>query len=56
MNILTNLGKGYLSYVLALIAVVWGIVGMIAGWIEVETGITVIYTGLAVFGIRRAIR
>jgi len=51
-----NLGKGKLSYALALIAVVWGIVGLIAGWNDVETNITVIYAGLAVFGIRRAIR
>jgi len=56
MNILTNLGKGKLSYILSAIAILWGIVGLIAGWIEAETAITVIYAGLAVFGIRRAIK
>ena len=56
MNILTNLGKGYLSYTLSLLAILWGLVGLIAGWIEVETAITVIFSGLAISGIRRAVK
>lgn len=56
MNALINLGKGRLSYFLSVIAVLWGIIGLIAGWIEAEQAIAVIYTGLAIFGIRRAIK
>jgi len=56
MNKIFNLGKGRLSYILAIGAVIYGIVGLIAGLIEPETAIGIIYTGLAVFGIRRAIK
>ena len=52
---LLNIGKGKLSYTLALIAIVWGIVGLMFGWVEVEIAIGIIYAGLAVFGIRRAL-
>ena len=51
-----NIGQGYLSYLLALIAIAWGIVGLVAQWIEPEVGIATIYAGLAIFGIRRAIK
>ena len=55
MNII-NIGQGRLSYALSGLAILWGIVGLIAGWLELEVAITVIYAGLAVFGIRRAIK
>ena len=53
--ILLNIGKGKLSYTLSAIAIIWGIIGWICGWLEAETAITIIYTGLAIFGIRRAL-
>jgi len=56
MNTLLNLGKGKLTNLLALIAVVYGIVGLIFGIGEVEINIAAIYTGATVFGLRRAIK
>ena len=48
--------KGYLTYALAFLAIVWGVVGGLFGWVEWATALPVIWTGLAAFGIRRAIK
>lgn len=47
--------KGYLSYTLAVAAIVYGVVGVAMGWISMEVAVPIIWSGLAVFGIRRAI-
>ena len=47
--------KGYLTYTMAALAIVWGIAGMVMGWSDQETSFTAIWTGLAAFGVRRAI-
>lgn len=47
--------KGYLTYALAALAVTWGIVGYLAGWATPQEAGAAIWTGLAAFGIRRAI-
>lgn len=47
--------KGKLSYILAAAAIVYGVVGVAMGWIDMQTAVPIIWSGLAVFGIRRAI-
>lgn len=50
-----NVYKGKLSYTVAVVAVVWGIVGLVTQWLSVVEAGQAIAAGLAVFGIRRAI-
>ena len=50
-----NFGKGKLTYSLAGLAIVWGVIGWIFGWLENQEALGIIWTALAVFGIRRAI-
>lgn len=50
-----KLGKGYLTYTMAALAILWGLYGWYSGWIDQQTALTAIWGGLAVFGIRRAI-
>lgn len=54
MNILM-LGKGYLTYAMAFSAIVVGISGFVMGILDDKTAITVVWAGLSVFGLRRAI-
>lgn len=51
-----NIGKGYLTYTLAALAVVGAISGYFLGFIEQEIAIQILWAGLAVFGLRRAIK
>jgi len=51
-----NFFKGYLTYTLALIAILWGIIGWIFEWIAPEIALNTIWIGLAAFGIRRALK
>lgn len=48
--------KGKLTYTLAIIAILWGIIGWIFGWLEPERALEIIWVGLAVFGVRRSIK
>ena len=50
-----ELGKGYLSYTLAMITVLGGCTGYLMGTIDASVALTMIWAGLAVFGLRRAI-
>ena len=50
-----NFLKGRLTYGLAVIAILWGVVGLVAGWGESEANLGIVWMGLAAFGIRRAI-
>lgn len=50
-----NLFKGKLTYAMAVVAIVWGVVGYLANWIDSDTAIKVLWGGLTVFGIRRAV-
>ena len=47
--------KGYLSYILALVAIAGAFAGLALGFIEQDTAIQMVWGGLAVFGLRRAI-
>lgn len=51
MNIMT----GYLSYTLAALAVLGGVAGYFMGSLDGTQALTLIWSGLAVFGIRRAL-
>jgi len=51
-----TLFKGKLTYTLAVLAILYAIVGYLLGWINNETALGIVWTGLAVFGIRRAIQ
>ncbi len=51
-----NVGKGYLTYGLAAVGVVWAISGFAVGLIDMETASMVLWASLAIFGIRRAIQ
>lgn len=51
-----NLFRGHLTYGLALLAIVWGIIGYLANWIDGVKAMEVIWIGLAAFGLRRAIQ
>lgn len=50
-----NFLKGYLSYLLAALAVITGVAGGSTGLLDQGTAIAVVWAGLAVFGLRRAI-
>lgn len=50
-----NIAKGYLSYTLALLAILGGIAGWYMGTVDQGTALTMIWGGLAMFGLRRAI-
>ena len=51
-----NIAKGYLTYGMAFIAVIYGVGGFVMGWHDAVTAQTIVWTGLAVFGLRRAIK
>jgi len=51
-----NLGKGYLTYTLAIGAVVWAVAGFAFGWVDQATAVNVAWVGLSAFGLRRAIK
>lgn len=50
-----NLMKGYLTYVLAALAVAGAAAGYLMGTLDSETALGMAWAGLAVFGIRRAL-
>ena len=51
-----NLLKGYLTYIMAAIAVIFGIWNVAAQtYMTTEQGVVLIWAGLTVFGIRRAV-
>ena len=50
-----NIAKGYLTYTLAGLAVLGGLAGWYMGTIDQNTALGMIWGGLSVFGIRRAI-
>lgn len=50
-----NILKGKLSYTLAALAVLGGVAGYFLNFIDGQTAIGMIWGGLAVFGIRRAV-
>lgn len=47
--------KGKLTYLMAAVAILWGAVGLWQGWVDQTTAYEIIWGGLTVFGIRRAI-
>lgn len=47
--------KGYLSYTLAAVAVAGAVAGWSLGIIDTETAVNMLWAGLALFGLRRAI-
>lgn len=49
-----NILKGKLSYLLALLAVIGAGAGYVLGLITAEQAVSMIWGGLALFGIRRA--
>lgn len=49
-----NILKGKFSYILSALAVLGAGAGYVMGFIDGETAIAVLWAGLAVFGIRRA--
>lgn len=46
--------KGKLTYILASVAILWGVTGFLTGWSDGETSMNAIWIGLTAFGIRRA--
>ena len=56
MNTIKRLGKGKLTYSVALVTVVWGIVGLVFGLLDDQTAYQTILAGIGVFGFRRAIK
>lgn len=50
-----NIGKGYLSYTLAVLAILGAGAGYLMGSIDASTAIAMAWAGLAVFGVRRAV-
>ena len=56
MNKVLNLGKGKLTYLMAGLAVVYSAVALVVGFGDQDTNITILWSGLALFGVRRAIK
>jgi len=48
--------KGKLSYILAILAIVGAGAGYILGFVDAETAVGILWAGLALLGIRRAIK
>lgn len=48
--------KGYLSYTLATLAVSGAVSGYFLGIIDQEQAIAMVWAGLALFGVRRAVQ
>lgn len=46
--------KGKLTYILASLAIAWGITGYITGWTDQATALNAVWFGLTAFGLRRA--
>ena len=51
-----NLFKGKLTYALAASAIVYGLVGLVAGWVDSAQALEIVWIGLAAFGLRRAVQ
>jgi membrane protein implicated in regulation of membrane protease activity len=47
--------SGYLTYSLAVAAILWGVTGFLFGWTDTQTAMQAIWSGLAAFGLRRAV-
>ena len=47
--------KGKLTYILSTLAILGGAAGYLLAFIDAQTAITMIWSGLAAFGIRRAL-
>ncbi len=47
--------NGYVSYTMAVLAILFGVIGFFTGKIDSKTALESVWGGLAVFGIRRAI-
>ncbi len=47
--------KGKLSYILAAFAITGAVAGYLLGTVDQETAVKMIWAGLVVFGIRRAL-
>lgn len=50
-----NILNGKLSYILAIFAIVGGGAGYVLGFIDSQTALNMVWGGLALFGVRRAI-
>jgi len=48
--------KGKLTYSVAVVAIIWAIVGLVIGQLDGATAGNVILASLAAFGVRRAIK
>jgi len=47
--------RGYKSYILAGLGVLYGVLGFILGYGDTQTNLAAIWAGLAVFGLRQGI-
>lgn len=47
--------KGYLTYFMAGLAIAGGLAGWFLGFIDLPTATGIVWSGLSLFGIRRAI-
>ena len=56
MNVLLNVGKGKLTYLMALLAVVYAVVALVTQFGDQNTNIGILWLGLTTFGVRRAIK
>ena len=56
MNKVMNLGKGYLTYGMAVLAIVYGAGSLVLGFGDQDTSLVVLWSGLSLFGVRRAIK
>lgn len=54
MDLLT-IGKGKVTYTLAAVAVVWGLIGAGLGYISWDEAQKIVWAGLVAFGLRRAV-
>lgn len=50
-----NFGKGYLTYTLAVLAILGAGAGYYMGVLDPQTALGMVWAGLAVFGVRRAL-
>lgn len=48
--------NGYKTYILAALAVVYGVLGFVMGWIPNDQALQVIWIGLTAAGLRNAIK
>ncbi len=54
-NMQITMPNGYITYILAILAILGALAGYFLGWIDFSTASIIVTQGLGIFGVRKAI-